>query len=74
MPGKRRPGSTREDCAAVAAAFSHDAPRTRGGDLGTFGPGTFPKPFESTVAGLTVGSVSDVVETSFGFQIAKRLP
>jgi len=63
-----------EDFAAVALAYDDDGARTRGGDLGTFSPGTFPKPFEAAVAGLDIGGVSDIVETSFGFHIIKRLP
>jgi len=59
---------------SVASVYDDDAARTRGGDLGTFAPGTFPKPFETAVAALSVGSVSDIVETSFGFHVIKRLP
>jgi parvulin-like peptidyl-prolyl isomerase len=63
-----------EDFAAVALSYDDDGARTRGGDLGAFTPGTFPKSFESAVAKLDVGGVSDIVETSFGYHIIKRLP
>jgi peptidyl-prolyl cis-trans isomerase C len=63
-----------EDFASVASAYDDDGARARGGDLGTFAPGTFPKAFETAVTGLDVGSISDIVETRFGFHIIKRLP
>lgn len=63
-----------EDFATVASSYDDDAARARGGDLGTFAPGTFPKAFEIAASWLGVGDVSDIVETSFGYHIIKRLP
>lgn len=58
--------------AELAKSYSDD-PMTadNGGDLGAVEPGFFGDDFDNTVAGLTIGEVSDPIETDFGLQILK---
>ncbi len=61
-----------EDFAKVAAEASDDAgSKTRGGDLGFFGPGTMAKPFEEAAFALQPGQVSPPVRTRFGWHLVK---
>lgn len=56
--------------AEVAARDSQDPGSARaGGDLGFFGPGAMVPEFEQAVFKASVGQVSDVVRTDFGFHI-----
>jgi peptidyl-prolyl cis-trans isomerase C len=57
------------DFAALAKAKSQDSSATDGGDLGYFERGQMVKPFEQAAFGLTVGEVSGIVETRFGFHL-----
>jgi peptidyl-prolyl cis-trans isomerase C len=45
--------------------------KSKGGDLGWFGPGQMVKPLEEAVKKSGVGSVTDPVKTQFGFHIIK---
>ncbi len=54
----------------LAKQFSTEpAAKTSGGDLGEFGKGQMVPEFEKAVWDATVGSISDVVETQFGYHI-----
>lgn len=45
--------------------------KSKGGDLGWFGPGKMVAAFESACKRLSSGSTSDVVSTSFGYHIIR---
>lgn len=60
------------DFADLARAHSDCPSSARGGDLGAFGRGMMVKAFEETAYGLSVGGVSGVVETDFGYHIIAR--
>jgi len=45
--------------------------KSSGGDLGWFGTGKMVPAFESATKRLSPGSVSDVVQTQFGYHIIK---
>ncbi len=61
-----------EDFAKVAAEASDDpGSKSRGGDLGFFGPGTMAKPFEEAAFALQPGQVSPPVRTRFGWHLIK---
>ena len=56
---------------SLAREFSTCPSKSKGGDLGWFGPGQMVGEFESAVKRLGVGSISDVVRTQFGFHIIR---
>jgi peptidyl-prolyl cis-trans isomerase D len=59
-----------EDFEALARAISEDtASAANGGDLGFFGRGRMPAPFEQAAFGLTEGATSDLVRSDLGFHL-----
>jgi parvulin-like peptidyl-prolyl isomerase len=61
-----------EDFATLAQTYSKCPSRARGGDLGPFGPGQMVQPFEKATFDLPVGSVSEPVQTQFGWHLIHR--
>jgi len=61
-----------QDFAEMAKQHSDGPSKTKGGDLGKFKFEVMAKAFSEAAFGLDVGSVSEVVETGFGFHIIKR--
>lgn len=55
--------------ADVAAKFSDDANKNKGGDLGCFSAGQMLPKVEETAFGLKTGERSGIVETPFGYHI-----
>lgn len=45
--------------------------KSSGGDLGWFGPGKMVKAFEDAVRKIGIGSISDPVQTQFGYHVIK---
>lgn len=62
-----------ESFSALAAQYSLDGTRKRGGDLGWFGRGAMVREFEDAAFKLQKGEVSGLVKTQFGYHIIKRL-
>lgn len=56
---------------SLAREFSTCPSKSSGGDLGWFGPGKMVAAFESAAKRLSVGSISDVVQTQFGYHLIK---
>jgi len=56
---------------SLAREFSTCPSKSSGGDLGWFGSGKMVAEFESAVKRLSPGSVSNVVQTQFGYHIIK---
>ncbi|HAP43208.1 MAG: peptidylprolyl isomerase [Spirochaetes bacterium GWD1_61_31] len=59
------------DFGGLAREFSTCPSKSSGGDLGWFGPGKMVQAFESACKGLGVGSISDPVQTQFGYHVIK---
>ncbi len=57
----------------LARLFSNDGSASKGGDLGWMSPGDSMPEFETPVAALKVGELSDVIETPFGFHLVEVL-
>ncbi len=66
------------DFAALAKEKSTGPSGANGGSLGWFGPGMMVEEFETAVAEMEPGEVSDPVQTQFGWHVVKlnetRLP
>ena len=56
----------------LAREFSLCPSKSKGGDLGWFGPGQMVKEFEESVKKQSSGSVSRIVRTKFGLHIIKK--
>jgi peptidyl-prolyl cis-trans isomerase D len=60
------------DFAKLAEQNSDDSGnKFKGGDLGSFARGQMVKPFEEAVFKLKPGELSDIIETRFGYHVAK---
>ena len=59
------------DFATVAQEKSTGPSGPRGGDLGWFGLGQMVPPFEAAVIAMEAGSISDPVQTQFGWHVIK---
>lgn len=58
---------------AEAARIVSECPSSEeGGDLGSFSPGVMVPEFDKAVFALSVGDMSDVVETAFGYHLILR--
>jgi peptidyl-prolyl cis-trans isomerase C len=61
-----------KDFAALAKEYSQDpGSAAAGGDLGLFGQGQMVGPFNDAAFSLAPGTISDIVETEFGYHIIK---
>ena len=56
---------------SLAREFSTCPSKSSGGDLGWFGPGKMVPAFEHACKGIGVGSISDIVQTQFGYHVIK---
>jgi peptidyl-prolyl cis-trans isomerase C len=57
---------------SLAQQHSKCPSKGRGGDLGDFGPGMMVKPFEDATVATPIGSISQPVQTQFGFHLIHR--
>ncbi len=58
--------------AALARKYSTCPSKSKGGDLGWFGPGQMVPAFENAVKKLSYNKISDPIKTQFGFHIIKK--
>jgi peptidyl-prolyl cis-trans isomerase C len=56
---------------SLARTYSTCPSKSSGGDLGWFGPGKMVSQFEYACKSLGLGSLSDVVQTQFGYHLIK---
>ena len=60
------------DFAALARQHSQCPSKANGGGLGQFGPGRMVKSFEEAAFALSIGDVSEPVQTQFGYHLIQR--
>lgn len=60
------------DFASLARQHSECPSKANGGDLGEFGRGAMVKEFDRVAFGLTVGELSEPVQTRFGYHLIRR--
>lgn len=58
-----------EDFAAVATEVSQSPDASEGGNLGYFGRGIMPPEFDETVFTMEVGTLSEVVRSTYGYHV-----
>lgn len=61
-----------DDFSRLAGQHSRCPSGKQGGNLGTFSRGQMVKPFEDATYALTVGAVSEPVQTQFGYHLIFR--
>jgi len=57
---------------SLAQSHSKCPSKAKGGDLGEFGAGMMVKPFEDATVATPVGSISQPVQTQFGWHLIHR--
>ena len=60
------------DFRSLARERSTCPSKSKGGDLGWFGPGQMVREFEEAVKKLPTGRISGIVRTQFGYHIIKK--
>ena len=63
---------TETDFVQAAQNYSKCPSGQQGGDLGEFGRGQMVAPFEEAAFNLEVGSISEPVQTQFGYHLIMR--
>ena len=64
--------ATASNFASLAQQHSMCPSKNNGGDLGEFNPGMMVKPFEDATLATPLGSISQPVQTQFGFHLIHR--
>ena len=62
-----------ENFAKLAVNHSQSPDRAKGGDLGYFEKGNFPKAFDEVCFGLEKGEISSIIKTPYGYHIFKLI-
>ena len=57
---------------ALAKEHSTCPSKSKGGDLGWFGPGQMVREFEDAVKKMRTGGTSNLIRTKFGFHVIKK--
>lgn len=61
------------DFAQLAKQHSSCPSKHSGGDLGNFGRGQMVPPFEAAAFGIAAGTISEPVQTQFGWHLIQRV-